>query len=1435
MLLSAWGTNAFAAICNSTGGGTWNAIARWSCGHVPLAVDDVFVLNGHTITIDIAAVAQNVTVNTGGILRFATGTARSLTVSNAGAQGNITVQTGATLDVDPASNVTHTLTAVGNIVNAGTFNLAPDANSLCDTTFSRNGNQTVSGAGATTRFNLINVNMGATEANILDVTATNFAMAAAGYLTITNGTFRLSTNVTIAPFDADPALPNGSVGESIPSNGRFWLNSAGAIVNVSVGAASDYNLTFDGGTLQMTSGTLNIGDASDTRLRFTNTAGSAFTMDGGALNISGRWTSVNATDSVIYNQSAGTVTVGTVGNSLATFGPFFLGSGASSSFTMSGGSVVIVRASTAAADEYDNRAPTSNVTGGTVQIGNASTPAGQTHGINSVPPIWDLTVNTTNSPTAQLTTALTVRDDVMIGTGATLNANNLNIGVGNGNASGNWTNNGNFTAGTGTVTFTGTGATATIGGTSATTFNNFTINKASNNLAIATTPTISGVLTFTSGDIVTGANRVILGTAATVATPSAASYVFGTVQKNYSAAGTLTFPVGDANNYTPVVIQGTAGFTAGNLAINTTGTDHPQVTTPIASTGIDANRSVNRYWTLTATGLPAASTYNATFNFITGSPVDLDSGVTTANFIVQRYDGTVWNATTLGTAGASSTLISGLANVYGDFAIGEPNSLNHYRVQNNATGVNCQAENVTITAHNSAHAATAATGRTITVTAARVAGAAGNHGDWSLVTGTGTLTNGTADDGVATYAFASGESSIVLALRDTLVQTVNIAVTDGTATDTSGTANADAGYNQDLAFVNSGFRITDGSGAPAPISIATQVAGTTSITYGLQAIRTDTNTGACVAAFASGSDVTVDLASQCNNPISCIAGQNVTITNNAVSATIASNPNAAVSTYTSRSLRFGANSQALFTLNYPDVGQISLHARYNIPLGTGAPSGNFMTGSSNQFVVKPAGFTLSNIQQTAAPNLANPAAADATGARFVKAGEAFSVTVTARNSAGNATPNYGRETTPETVRLTSNLVAGLGLTNNPTLGNPTAFGAFSAGVATGTTFNWGDVGIITLTPTVGDADYLGVGNVTGTTTGNVGRFFPDHFAVTRNSPTFNPACTAGNFTYVGQPFAYATAPVLTVTARNASGNPTLNYSGTSPASQAWWKITNGSLTGKTYAAASGTVDVSGLPVTDPVIVSTGNGAGTLTFGSGTGLLFSRSTPVVPFDADISLAINVVDSDTTVVANVDGVAGVNPVRFGTASAGNGIAFVGGAAAKQMRFGRMRLDNAYGSTLLDLPLPLTIEYYNSSGVFLLNAGDSCTTLQGSDMSFAYVAGTPNLTACETAINPATTIYFVGGRASTTAPPTLTPARLIRPGNGNDGAVDLAINLNAIAGNRCTTVGAAGPAATNANKPWLQGNWGALTYDRNPQGRAAFGVFKSADQFLYLREVY
>ncbi|MDH3287714.1 MAG: hypothetical protein OEP48_08350 [Betaproteobacteria bacterium] len=327
---------------------------------------------------------------------------------------------------------------------------------------------------------------------------------------------------------------------------------------------------------------------------------------------------------------------------------------------------------------------------------------------------------------------------------------------------------------------------------------------------------------------------------------------------------------------------------------------------------------------------------------------------------------------------------------------------------------------------------------------------------------------------------------------------------------------------------------------------------------------------------------------------------------------------------------------------------------------------------------------------------------------------------------------------------------------------------------------------------------------------NAGRFVPDHFAVALNTPTFATACSAGGFTYLGQAFNYTVQPVITVTAQDFGNNTTALYAST------WWRISNTSLTGKSYTAASGTLNTSGLPSPDPAIAPTGAGTGTLTFDSGTGLFFTRTAPVAPFDADVSLAINVIDDD--------GVAyGANPAQFGAATAGNGIAFNNG---KPMRFGRLRIGNANGSQLTPLPVLVEVQYYSGppGNAFVTNTDDSCTALAASNVAMSNF--TPNLAPspnCKTAITGVSA--FSAGRS------TLT---LAAPGSGNEGTVDLTVNLGSTgSGTTCTSVGG-GPTPVSGSNIWfLKGNWTGGAFDKDPSARATFGVFQGAEEVIFTRE--
>jgi len=437
------------------------------------------------------------------------------------------------------------------------------------------------------------------------------------------------------------------------------------------------------------------------------------------------------------------------------------------------------------------------------------------------------------------------------------------------------------------------------------------------------------------------------------------------------------------------------------------------------------------------------------------------------------------------------------------------------------------------------------------------------------------------------------------------------------------------------------------------------------------------------------------------------------------------------------------------------------------------------------------------------------------GGTLHKAGRPFTVRATAVNGAG--TP----ATTTNYAGVPTATVSDCGASSAcpATLGTLSLATTFTAGQLTTNTASYSEVGSFALQlvdssfASVDAADSSAAEREIVSATINVGRFVPDHFAVSLNAPLFGTACTG--FTYIGQVFNYVTAPVMTVTAQNFTNGTTTNYAG------ALWQITNASLTGKAYSAASGTLDTSGLPGTDPVIAPSGAGVGTLSFGSGSGLFFTRTAPVAPFDADISLAINVIDTDAVAYAS-------NPARFGTASPGNGIAFDGG---KPMRFGRLRMSNALGSEKLALSIPVQAQHWNGTG-FVTNTLDSCTSIPRSAFALDFTPAS-NLTACETAMSAASLTLAAGAA-------TLS---LTAPGAGNDGSVLVTANLGSAGGSYCNP--GSYVAATNAGLSHLLGRWDdaadpdadpSTDYDDKPAARAAFGLYGSQpNNVIYMRENY
>jgi hypothetical protein len=433
--------------------------------------------------------------------------------------------------------------------------------------------------------------------------------------------------------------------------------------------------------------------------------------------------------------------------------------------------------------------------------------------------------------------------------------------------------------------------------------------------------------------------------------------------------------------------------------------------------------------------------------------------------------------------------------------------------------------------------------------------------------------------------------------------------------------------------------------------------------------------------------------------------------------------------------------------------------------------------STDNFAVRPRFFVVNSPSANADSSGVSTAALP-----MIKAGAAFSLTAT--SAAGyNGTP----------LLDTSTLEAHSDAITNGSLSGSLGASDATTGIAEGVTFTYSEVGYFrldagSLTDTsfttvdqpadcTDDFSNTLVGGKYGCKFGNIdatnyfGRFVPDHFEV-----VVAQGCTAGDFTYSAQPFT------TTILAMNGLTTPatTVNYHGLAPP----------------YFANSVTLSESNA-------VTAGDLALTALTASEFSMGIANPTPAFAFasqaTAPAMIRLHAADSDN-----------VSSSGYET------------AATTTIRSGRVRLLNSFGSEILDLPMTMRSEYWQSEASgWQPNTADSCSN---ASLAFSAVT-TPDITGntCvwDTGTAPGNSANGCGG-----TPPNGKQYKevgvagfagdfnlwLKAPGTGNAGSIDVIASV----------------------PDWLQYNWtGAAA---NPIGRTTFGVYKSkSDKVIHRRERY
>jgi MSHA biogenesis protein MshQ len=652
-------------------------------------------------------------------------------------------------------------------------------------------------------------------------------------------------------------------------------------------------------------------------------------------------------------------------------------------------------------------------------------------------------------------------------------------------------------------------------------------------------------------------------------------------------------------------------------------------------------------------------------------------------------------------------------------------SASAFILSHDRSGIHCLAEPISVSAVDSVNTLVPSYVGSITLDTQS------GDGTWTLSSGSGTLTDATSNDGLATYQFSAADNGAAVFGLDYNQGTRTINVD---AYQTNQTTIRDTDSEGDITFAPSGFVVTANALSnppPNPINdpITSQTAGTDFPVY-LTAYGTSTTDAQCGVIESYTGSSQLKFWTQYNSPSSGTLTASINGSSSGASLAAAS----------AQAVSF-SNGQAVVTANYKDVGIVGLGVEDQ------ASFSNTLAGASNNFVSRPADLAITQITDPSGD--ANPAATSMIGSAFVAAGTSFRVVVTARDATGSTTPNFGLETAAENIRLrSSNLVAPSGGRNGSSgdINSGTSFTRTAAGTFTATSLSFDEIGIIQLQAEVGDGDYQGSGALLGNQSGNVGRFYPASFVMT--SDTLTAAC--GTFSYQGQPELSA---AFTIEARNLGGTLVQNYDA--------GLLSSGTLAGLAWAAenADSGTDLGGRLTA----VSASWTAGRLQLNT-SALSFSRTaTPDGPYDS-LQLGLTLLDVlDSAILAGINQNAGATG---SCASASNCLSQTIGSAT-QIRYGRLAVlpGSAPEDSVLDVAL--SAEYFDGSA-FRAHPQDQCSAYASVDTTLS--AFVENLSSGETAVvapSPSTTLLNGSAR------PTL-PLRLSAPGVGNAGGTTLTLDV-------------------------------------------------------------